>query len=129
MHRFNSGQLAEPLERQIDIPRLALDSEGPPTGAFRRNQRGAGTYEPIEHEPISVRAVEDCVFHQLDRLYRRMHAESLVAAGAEAVHARISPNIRAVASVPTQFHVVDVFAHTQRFLSSVYTLRPAVNNS
>ena len=41
LHRLLAGEVAEALERGVDILRLKLEAEAPPARALRRDQRGA----------------------------------------------------------------------------------------
>ena len=62
-------------------------------GALGSDQRRARAAEGIEHDALSLRAVEDCVGDKRDGLDGRMHREVVVARFAERVGAGIRPDV------------------------------------
>ena len=80
----------------------------PAAGALGGDQRRARAAEGVEDEPLALRAVENGVGDERDRLHGRVHGEVVVTRGAEGVDAGIGPDVRAVAAVLAELDVVDV---------------------
>src|SRR5262249_35667212 len=108
MRGFNSCETAEPPQRQVDVARLDLETEGAPPGPFCSDKRSARTHEGIEYESTAPRAIEDRIFHQLDGLYGGMRAKRLRTFSAEAVHAGVNPHVGSVTAISAKFNIVDV---------------------
>src|SRR6202521_1230648 len=94
----------------VDVAGIDLEPVAASARALGRDHRGAAAEETVEHDVAARRAVEDRVGDERDRLHRRMQREQIafVRRAAEGIRAAVVPNIRTMATVPTQLDVVPV---------------------
>ena len=67
-----------PLDRDIDVLRVELDSIADPADTFSREQRAAGPKEAVEHDVAAGRTIQDRVGDKRNRLYRRVQSQEVV---------------------------------------------------
>src|SRR6202521_4586855 len=94
----------------VAVERVDLYPIAASAHALGRDHRGAAAEETVEHDVAARRAVEDRIGDERDRLHRRMQREQIafVRRAAEGIRAAVVPNIRTMATVPTQLDVVPV---------------------
>ncbi len=93
----------------IAIAWIELDRVTPPADLLGGNERGAAAGEDNEHDAAALGSIENRIGDECDRLDRRVQGEVRVAVLAEAVDARVGPDIGPVPPVAIQLDVVDVW--------------------
>ena len=98
----------EPPDDHVAISRIELDAVAAPSGLLGGDQRGAAAGEGVEHDATALRAVENRIGDQLDRLYGGVEREFRIAILAETIDARIRPDIGPIAAVFAELDIVDM---------------------
>ena len=80
----------------------------PASGPLRRDQRGAGAEEDVEHELAAPGDVLDGIGDKRRRLDRRVQRQVLAPAAGHRVHRGVVPDVGAVAAVPAELDGVEV---------------------
>ncbi len=78
-----------------------------PPGLFRRDQSRARADKGIKHNALAMGAIPEGISHHRHGFYGGMQ-DQISAVFTEAVHARIVPDVSAVAPVFTQFNIINV---------------------
>lgn len=102
----------QPIDDDVAIGRVELNAVTGTSGLFRGDQCGSAAAERVEHDAAAVRAIQDGVGDQRNRLHSGVRSEVLHSILTEAVGARISPDVRPVAPVLAKLDVVDVGGRT-----------------
>ncbi len=108
MNGVAAGMGLPAADRGIHVLGVDLHGVGTPAAALGRDQRRAAAGEAIQHDATALRAVEDRVRHQGDRLDRGMHLEFVEPPRLQAVHPGVVPDIGPVAAVLTELEIVDM---------------------
>src|SRR5947209_18700989 len=100
-----------PLDRDIDVLRVELDSIADPADTFSREQRAAGPKEAVEHDVAAGRTIQNRICDQSNRLYRGVQSQEVVFTvlfAVRGVDAGLFPHVRAVPSEPAELNVIPV---------------------
>ena len=95
-------------DRDVDIMGVNFECVSDASRALRGNDRGPTAGEGVKNDPTVRGDVTHGIGDQSDRLDSGVHGECFVTARAEAVHARIAPDVGPVAPPLAQPKIVDV---------------------
>src|SRR3984893_12878667 len=104
---LQAAHRAQAANGDIAVGRIYLNPVAFPPGLFRRDQSRARADKSIEHNALAMRAIPEGISHHRHGFYGGMQGQ-ISAVAAKAVHARIVPDISAVAPVFAQFDIVDM---------------------
>src|SRR4051812_48870723 len=94
-----AGKCLPPTDDGVDVARIELQPVADPAGTLGRNHGRATTEEWVQNEVIAGGAVHDRVRDHGNRFHRGMEAGArLLTVAVKGAHARILPDVRAVAS-------------------------------
>ena len=121
MYRLETVHLGESANNGIGVVGVNFNPVPTPAGLFRRNERRAAAGKGIKYDSIAFGAIHYCVGNERHRLHRRVHCQFGISVGTESIHARVIPNVCAVAPETPQINVVDmrrsaVFEHENQFM-------------
>src|SRR5260370_6607454 len=104
---LQAAHRAQAANGDIAVGRIYLNAVAPAPGLFRRDQSRARADKCVEHNALAMRAIPEGISHHRHGFYGRMQGQ-ISAVFAEAVHARIVPDISSVSPVFAQLDVVDM---------------------
>src|SRR6056297_2033003 len=106
MHGLPTSHRLPAPDREIDVHGVGLDTDAASPGPLGGKQRRARAQERIEDQVPGRRHVQKRIHHHADRLDRRVCAKVVIRIGSPARSPCVVPDIGAIATVPTELHVV-----------------------
>jgi len=92
----------------VDIQGIEFDTAADAAGGLACDQRRAGSQERVEHDLAFLRQIIQRLDQHRGWLHGRVVLEPLSRIGALRRRARIGPEVRSMASFPTELDIVDV---------------------